>query len=169
MSNAAAARMGEAPSSASENTRAERKLPGQLGNDMVGLPSRAGLRYNGGTSLTGAQTVRRSGAGPVSDLLGGKASPAALFLHFTSFDAGCVAAMFSNSSASMRKRRSSEFLGRFFSVQRTALSYHLRASSFSPNCHRHIARKNQSLALPPLPSSIDFSKAAIASFHWPLR
>src|SRR5688500_6686442 len=54
----------------------------------------AGSAYHDGTPVRGAQTVRRGGAGPVRDSLGGKTSPAACFFsqvflrgHATSFAA----------------------------------------------------------------------------------
>jgi hypothetical protein len=43
------------------------------------LSCKAGLRYDETNNASGAQTERRGDAGPVRGLLGGKASPAALF------------------------------------------------------------------------------------------
>jgi hypothetical protein len=43
------------------------------------LPRDGDRFYNGNGDLSGAQTERRGGAGPVRGLLGGKASPAAFF------------------------------------------------------------------------------------------
>ncbi len=46
---------------------------------MGNLLLESGLPNNGSGNVSGAQTERWGGAGPVRDLLGGKASPAAVF------------------------------------------------------------------------------------------
>src|SRR5262249_56684254 len=58
-------------------------------------------------------------------------------------------------------------LSLFFSTHSSARLYQLRASSFWPSCQWAMARKKKSKASPPLRSSIDFSRAAMASFHFP--
>ena len=70
-----------------------------------------------------------------------------------------------SSAASLRKRRSSSFLGWFLSIHSTALSYHSRASSLWPSRQWAIARKIHSDASPPSRSFIDLSLAwSAASF-----
>ena len=47
----------------------------------MGLHFENGLRYNGDGDFSGAQTLRRGGAGPVGGLLGGK-DPTGRYLIF---------------------------------------------------------------------------------------
>src|SRR5262249_45259166 len=73
----------------------------------------------------------------------------------------------SRSLASARKRISSASLGLCLSIHCTALSYHSRASFFSPSCQWAIARKKKSKLSPPWRSGMAFCNAVIAAFQSP--
>src|SRR6266487_2867392 len=100
---------------------------------LTGVP----LRYNENATDPGAQTERRGEAGPVSVLLRGWDSPAALFTPFY----GSFFLILSSFTASARKPLdSSQSCRSFFSaswfssIQATARSNDLRASSFWFSC-----------------------------------
>src|SRR5438477_11753973 len=158
---------------------------------MIHLLLGSGLRYNEKANDPGAQTERRGEAGPVSVLLRGWDSPAAFIrvspdepqrsrrnaecsptsLRFSATSAVHFFSLIPNRSvASARKRFSSSSSGLFFSIHRTAWSYHLRASSLLPSRHCAMARKKAlKLSSLPLSNSSDFSNAAVAAFQSPAR
>ena len=67
---------GRCPFSVPDGAKRERADRSQDDRRIAKTPSKTGLRYNGKTSLPGANRAR-GGAGPVRGLLGGWASPAA--------------------------------------------------------------------------------------------